>query len=240
MSLSLIFTPSASPPPDCHEDVSDGYGGNCASQAISKFCVAVPSFIGRSHWQCALKRLHFHQDTTVPSNHEVLPLLRAVERSVEHLEILVGSYEIDKVLAWLTARPSLSAEDFEAGGNADIPKVGITCHRLHHLVITITPDYDDAPEEYSSAVVDMIECRWNSSRGSELFVQGQYIGVGIRIGHAVEEAMVNPADVTRLEVLAASETGALTASLKLNSRIRLTTGVSYREVFRRFIDTWRR
>jgi hypothetical protein len=189
--------------------------------------------------------LHFHQDNIVPSNHEVFLLLQAVNKSIEHLEILVGSHEIGKVLAWLTSkRASLSMDDFEADEIANTPAVGITCPRLHHLTIAIWPDDDDALDEYSSAVIDMIECRWDSSRGMELFVQGQYIDVGMRSDVAVED-MVRPADVTRLEVLAASETGVRAASLKFNSRIRLTTGRSY-GVFERFaaiqtvFDTWRR
>lgn len=118
-------------------------------------------------------------------------------------------------MAWLTtklASLSNSMDDFEADDNVNIPAVGITCPRLHHSTTTMWPD-DDALDEYSSAVVDMIECRWDSSRGRELFVQGQYIDVTTRTDVAVGD-MIRPADVTRLEVLVALETGVRVTSLK--------------------------
>ncbi|TEB30298.1 hypothetical protein FA13DRAFT_1733600 [Coprinellus micaceus] len=242
-NLSILTMPA-----DCLEE---RHSDDCGTKAMPRFATIVPTFIERS--RCRLENVRLHEDFIFPvPGYQVLPILRAVRGSVEHLQIILAPSEVETALEWLTVRRGAASVD-EGESPVDDVAPGAAFPQLKHLVLKLWASEDTSPGKYSQPLLEMIESRWNISKESG---QTPYIDIGLRTKcpEADKEelkkralALMGTGDmsrtVDRLRGLVEGPKGGIAfGEVDHNRRIQITiggyAGESHSGIYKRYFDTW--
>jgi hypothetical protein len=242
-NLSILTMPA-----DCLEE---RHSDDCGTKAMPRFATIVPTFIERS--RCRLENVRLHEDFIFPvPGYQVLPILRAVRGSVEHLQIILAPSEVETALEWLTVRRGAASVD-EGESPVDDVAPGAAFPQLKHLVLKLWASEDTSPGKYSQPLLEMIESRWNVSKESG---QTPYIDIGLRTKcpEADKEelkkralALMGTGDmsrtVDRLRGLVEGPKGGIAfGEVDHNRRIQITiggyAGESHSGIYKRYFDTW--